>query len=173
MWVKTGMIVAAALVSGSLWLTNSGPRVEIVDKPDIVGDHTILSIREDAVPAVMQAFKSEAKAAEDLRRNSFVGTWTGDCGDLVQCDLKIEKAGDAYSLVLTVSDWQDAGNVFCRVTGQMHLGRSGQMVAGPLGSSPLSGVFLRGIGAIELHDAPNGDCSEANLLDGVYRIIGD
>jgi hypothetical protein len=173
MWVKSGALIAVALVSGSLWMSNDDAAIELVGQPVKVNDRSTISTRQDSVPAVLLAFKTGDRISGVVENDPFIGTWSGDCGDQVQCDLEIERSGESYSLVLKVAEWQKADKVLCRLSGKMHIGRGGQMLAGPMGSSPLSGVFVRGAGAIELHDAPDGDCNEANTLDGVYRILGD
>jgi hypothetical protein len=106
-------------------------------------------------------------------RDAFIGTWVGECGEGYQCEVTINQSGARYTFVLLLANWQDVSDVVCRISGTMDLSKDGSYLAGQMGSSPLSGVFLRGRGSIELHDVPDLDCGRPYALDGLYRILGD
>lgn len=173
MHFRLGLLaVAGAAVGAMFWLSQPAPAHQAVDVPIVINEQAIVSVREDAVASVVQMVSKAASSSEPVR-DPFVGTWTGDCGDLVQCDLKIEMVDKAYTLELKIADWQNADNVVCRLNGSMHISDDRQFLAGKMGSSPLSGAFLRGEGALELHDVPDMDCGKPFALDGIYRILGD
>ncbi len=170
MRLKLGLLIVSAVVGASLLASRHNDVAQLSENEFSVANRTIVSVREDAAPSVI-GLVSEATAAQV--RDPFVGTWSGDCGDLVQCELNIDKKGKAYALQLKVAEWNDADKIICRLTGSMDISDDKQLLAGKLGSSPLSGVFLRGEGALQLHDAPDGDCPQFYDLDGIYRILGD
>lgn len=171
MRLKFGLLVTGTALGAIFWFLKPAYVLEVADNPIAVDKRTIVSVREDALASVVQIASKAASAAPV--RDPFVGTWTGDCGDLVQCSLKIEMVGKAYTLELKIADWQNADNVLCQLTGSMHISDDRQFLAGKMGSSPLSGAFLRGEGALELHDVPDMDCGKPFALDGIYRILGD
>jgi hypothetical protein len=165
-----GLLVAGAILGASFLYLKPDNVVVVSGNQIPVADRGTVAIREDAVPTVIKLIgEAEAAPVRDL----FVGNWSGECGDLVQCELNIEKTGKAYALELKVAEWNHADKVVCRLTGSMDISDDKQLLAGKLGSSPLSGVFLRGEGAIQLHDAPGEDCTKFYDLDGIYRILGD
>lgn len=170
MRLRLGLLVAGAVVAALILDSRQDDVAQVSENEISEANRTIVSVREDAASSVMRLV-SEATAASV--RDPFVGSWSGDCGDLVQCELNIDKKGKAYALQLKVAEWNDADKIVCRLTGNMDMSDDKQLLAGKLGSSPLSGVFLRGEGALQLHDAPGGDCPKFYDLDGIYRILGD
>jgi hypothetical protein len=171
MRLKLGLLVVGTALGAMFWALKPVYVFEVEDMPIAVKDRATFSVSKDAVSSVFQAFSKDVSAA--TLRDPFVGTWTGDCGDLVQCALKIKMVGKTYALELNIADWKNADKVVCQLNGSMHISDDKQLLAGTMGSSPLSGAFLRGAGAIELHDMPGNDCSQFYALDGIYRILGD
>lgn len=170
MRLRLRLLIASTMVGAFILAFRHDDAAQVSENEISAANRTIVSVREDAAPSVIRLV-SEATAASV--RDPFVGSWSGDCGDLVQCELNIEKKGKAYALQLRVAEWNDADKIVCRLTGNMDISDDKQLLAGKLGSSPLSGVFLRGEGALQLHDAPGGDCPKFYDLDGIYRVLGD
>lgn len=170
MYLKSGVLVFGVIAVALFWMGQPVPTHQaavdavVVDKRDAPND--------SAAPVVQAESQGGLSPAERVR-DPFIGTWTGECGDQVQCSLDIEIVGKNYILDLQIADWQKVDAVTCRLRGSMGISKDGQYLAGKMGSSPLSGAFLRGAGVLELHDMPDADCGRPFALDGIYRIVGD
>lgn len=111
-----------------------------------------------------------AASAND-KRDPFVGEWSGECGDGVQCWLQINRDNRGYKTTLFVARWNDSSKILCKVTGLLKRGDPGY-IAGVLGESHLAGVFLRSPDRIELHGVADDACKVPYALNGSYTIIG-